>query len=97
MVLGVCTTTLVNWAREGRLTPLFTLGGRRRYLRTEVERVLAENAGTPEAQRMIADAVRLYDQGWNVRQVAGKFDVSYGAMYRLLKKHTTLRPRSSPR
>ena len=44
-------------------------------------------------QEMIADAVRLYDQGWSIRQVAEKFDCSYGAMRRILMKHTTLRNR----
>jgi transposase len=42
---------------------------------------------------MVADAVRLYDQGWSIRQVAEKFDCSYGAMRRILMKHTTLRNR----
>lgn len=50
--------------------------------------------GQSEAdEEMVADAVRLYDQGWSVRQVAEKFDCSYGAVRRILMKHTTLRNR----
>jgi transposase len=37
--------------------------------------------------------VRLYQQGWSIRQVAAKFDLSYGAMRRILQRHTTLRNR----
>jgi transposase len=39
------------------------------------------------------DAVRLYEQGWSIRQVADKFDTSYGATRRVLSRHTTLRIR----
>ncbi|MDN3352449.1 helix-turn-helix domain-containing protein [Actinomadura sp. DC4] len=30
------------------------------------------------------DVVRLYDQGWSIRRVAGKFGCSYGFVRRLL-------------
>nr|WP_285574370.1 helix-turn-helix domain-containing protein [Actinoallomurus iriomotensis] len=43
------------------------------------------------------DAARLYDQGWTIRQVAEKFDCSYGAMRRILQRHTTLRNRNGTR
>lgn len=42
---------------------------------------------------MVDDAARLYDQGWAIRQVAARFETSYGAMRRVLQNHTTLRPR----
>lgn len=41
---------------------------------------------------MAEDAARLYDQGWSIRQVGTKFGYDYGAMRRILRKHTTLRP-----
>lgn len=41
----------------------------------------------------VQDAVRLYEQGWTVRQVAEKFDCSHGAMSRVLGRHITLRNR----
>jgi transposase len=39
------------------------------------------------------DAVRLYNQGWSIRQVAEKFDCTYGVMRRILSKRTSLRGR----
>ncbi|MGI5224751.1 helix-turn-helix domain-containing protein [Actinoallomurus sp. CA-142502] len=93
-LFGVRTTTIARWAREGKLSPLRTPGGHRRYSRADIRRILAEEATPREAAQQIAeDAVRLYNQGWSIRQVAGKFDYSYGAMRRLLGKHVTLRNR----
>ncbi|MGI5233744.1 helix-turn-helix domain-containing protein [Actinoallomurus sp. CA-142502] len=93
-LFGVRTTTIARWAREGKLSPLRTPGGHRRYSRADIRRILAEEATPHEAERQLAeDAVRLYNQGWSIRQVAGKFDYSYGAMRRLLGKHVTLRNR----
>jgi len=48
---------------------------------------------TPERSQREADAVRLYDQGWSIRQVADQFGTSYGAMRRILARHVTLRSR----
>ncbi|GAA4484469.1 hypothetical protein GCM10023191_007670 [Actinoallomurus oryzae] len=93
-LFGVRTTTIARWAREGKLSPLRTPGGHRRYSRADIRRILAEEATPHEAEQQIAeDAVRLYAQGWSIRQVASKFDYSYGAMRRLLGKHVTLRNR----
>jgi excisionase family DNA binding protein len=91
-IFGVRTTTIARWSREGRLTPLRTPGGHRRYTRSEVRELLGR---APEpgglAQGAAEDAVRLYDQGWSIRQVAARFDTDYGTMRRLLRKRTTLR------
>lgn len=93
-LFGVRTTTIALWARKGKLTPLRTPGGHRRYSLQEIRRILSETPQPDETQRqMEEDAVRLYDQGWNIRQVAEKFDCSYGLMRRILKKHTMLRAR----
>lgn len=93
-LFGVRTTTIARWAREGKLSPLRTPGGHRRYSRAAVRQLLAEQADPHEVERQIAeDAARLYEQGWSIRQVAEKFDCSYGAMRRLLRKHVTLRNR----
>jgi hypothetical protein len=37
------------------------------------------------------ELVRLYEQGWSVRQVAEKFGYSYGVTRRILMRHTVLR------
>lgn len=93
-LFGVRTTTIARWARAGKLTPLRTPGGHRRYSRQDIQRLLAEATPTDEDVRQLAeDAARLYDQGWSIRQVADKFDYSYGAMRRLLGKHVTMRNR----
>ena len=41
-LFGVGTRAVRLWAEAGRLTTVTTLGGNRRYLRAEVERLLAE-------------------------------------------------------
>lgn len=40
-LLCVTTQTLRNWAEAGRLRPIRTAGGHRRYLRSEVETLAA--------------------------------------------------------
>lgn len=35
--------TVTRWAQSGKLSPLRTLGGHRRYRREEVERLLSES------------------------------------------------------
>jgi excisionase family DNA binding protein len=93
-LLGVRPTTIARWAREGRLTPLLTPGGHRRYRPAEIREVLGSTAGeSVEEQLMAEDAARLYEQGWNIRQVAARFDCSYGVMRRILKARVTLRAR----
>jgi excisionase family DNA binding protein len=95
-IFGVRTTTIARWARQGRLNPLRTPGGHRRYSREEISGVLEEDTEPGQEERLIAeDAVRLYDQGWSIRQVAERFDCSYGAMRRLLRKHIVLRNRGA--
>jgi predicted site-specific integrase-resolvase len=39
----VDTKTVTRWARSGRLTSIWTLGGHRRYLDSEVRRLLDES------------------------------------------------------
>jgi transposase len=82
-LFGVRTATIALWARNGKLTPVHTPGGHRRYGLQEIRRILNETAQPDETQRqMEEDAVRLYNEGWNIRQVAEKFDCSYGLMRR---------------
>jgi excisionase family DNA binding protein len=96
-LFGVRTTTIARWARDGRLDPIRTPGGHRRYSRASVRAVLAaEDTGpepTPEEKRMAEDAARLYAQGWSVRQVAERFGRGYTTMRRILQKQVTLRSR----
>jgi excisionase family DNA binding protein len=92
-LFGVRTTTIARWNRMGRLTATRTLGGHRRYARDEIYRVLSEMVQPDEVRHQLEeDAVRLYDQGWSIRQVAEKFNCSYGMMRRILKRRTVLRP-----
>jgi excisionase family DNA binding protein len=95
-LFGVRPTTIARWSRTGKLTPLFTPGGHRRYSRAALRALLGQETPERTAERMIAeDAARLYDQGWNIRQVAQKFGTSYGVMRRILRGQTTLRARGS--
>ncbi|TQL95954.1 hypothetical protein FB559_1466 [Actinoallomurus bryophytorum] len=56
--------------------------------------MLTKDAAPDQVEHQLAeDAARLYDQGWSIRQVADKFDYNYGAMRRILRKHTTLSTR----
>jgi transposase len=91
-MFGVRPTTIARWAREGKISPLLTPGGHRRYDSAEIRKMLAPSEPTVK-DSMTADAVRLYEQGWSIRQVADRFGATYGAMRRLLKTHTTLRHR----
>lgn len=91
-MFGVRTTTIARWAREGRLAPMLTPGGHRRYRVADIRTLLA-TAETGVDPVMVADAVRLYEQGLTVRQVAARFERGYGTMRRLLQGHTTLRHR----
>ncbi|GLY78504.1 hypothetical protein Airi01_067710 [Actinoallomurus iriomotensis] len=93
---GVSVATLAVWARTGKLTPnVLTPGGHRRYRLADIRAFLQSTTTPKEAdqEQLEVDAVRLYDQGWSIRQVADKFDYSYGTMRRILLKRTTLRRR----
>jgi excisionase family DNA binding protein len=93
-LFGVRTPTIARWAREGRLTALLTPGGHRRYSRAAIQRLVEEETTPREAEQQLAqDAARLYDQGWSIRQVAERFECSYGVMRRLLSGQIGLRPR----
>jgi hypothetical protein len=100
-MLGVRTTTIARWARDGLIkSTVQTPGGHRRYRRADV-RAAQQATGTSEEleseqRRMTQDAVRLYEQGWPIRRVAEQFDMGYGPMRRILSKHTPLRSRGGP-
>jgi excisionase family DNA binding protein len=89
-LLGVRTATIARWSRQGRLSPLLTPGGHRRYTRASVLAVLEEEPATPA---MAEDAARLYEQGWSIRQVAQRFGCEYGVMRRILRRQVPLRAR----
>jgi transposase len=92
-LFGVRPATIARWARMGRLQPLLTPGGHRRYRASDVRELLGIEETPVEQQQFEKDAVRLYDQGWSVRQVADRFESTYGSMRRILARRTTLRPR----
>jgi excisionase family DNA binding protein len=93
-VFGVNAATIGTWARAGRLVFTRTPGGHRRYRWADIRTLLTER--DPVQVQLEEDAVRLYQQGWTIRQVAEKFGYSYGGMRRILTRRTTLRPRSTP-
>jgi Helix-turn-helix domain len=88
----VRTPTIARWAREGRLAPMLTPGGHRRYRLADIRTLLTTTEASADPV-MVTDAVRLYEQGWSIRQVAARFDTGYGVMRRILRNHTTLRNR----
>jgi excisionase family DNA binding protein len=88
-IFGVRTSTIARWARDGKLTPLRTPGGHRRYVRSAIRDALSED---PDPE-FVEDAVRLYNEGWSIRQVAERFECGYGVMRRILSAHVTLRNR----
>ena len=45
-MLHVSPKTVSRWAKEGRLPHLSTLGGHRRFPASEIERLMAELAGS---------------------------------------------------
>jgi excisionase family DNA binding protein len=92
-VFGVRTTSIARWAREGRITAVFTPGGHRRYRRADVQALLDADAAAASPADREQDAVRLYEMGWSIRRVAQEFGMSYGAMRRLLIRHVRLRNR----
>jgi len=96
-IFGVRTTTIARWAREGRLSPLLTPGGHRRYRRAAILRLLAADQPAPEETLLAQDAARLYEQGWSIRQVAERFGCGYGVMRRLLAAQVRLRDRGGYR
>jgi hypothetical protein len=93
---GVNVATIGVWARTGRLkNDVTTPGGHRRYRVADVRALLESLTAPvdPEQEQLETDAVRLYQQGWSIRQVADKFNYSYTAMRRILLRRTALRPR----
>jgi excisionase family DNA binding protein len=90
--LGVAVPTLALWARTGRLPATYTPGGHRRYRLSDVQTLLAQRGRErPEPKNWESDAVRLYEEGWSIRQVAQRFECDYGTMRRVLIRGTTLR------
>lgn len=90
-MLGICAPTLARWEREEKISALFTPGGHRRYLLSEVRALLGVRAEPPDVRQMEEDAARLYLQGWTIVQIAEKFDRTYNQMRRILMKHVTMR------
>lgn len=93
-MFGVRVATVARWVREGKLSPLYTPGGHRRYRLRDIRAALRTDGIGPDGSQMEEDAARLYLQGWSIRQVAEKFDCGYGPMRRILIKRVTLRPRT---
>jgi AraC-like DNA-binding protein len=94
-MFGVSVSTLGIWARSGALPFVPTPGGHRRYRNDDVKKLLEDRQPDEDLVRMEMeeDAVRLYKEGWSIRQVAQRFECSYGTMRRILARHTALRER----
>ncbi|MGH3375949.1 MAG: helix-turn-helix domain-containing protein, partial [Actinoallomurus sp.] len=95
---GVSAVTVGRWARTEVLKPFATtLGGQRRFRRVDVHHLQESNGHGLARQQLEEDAVRLYDQGRTIRQVAEKLDISYGVMRRiLLRRHAVRHPSQRP-
>ena len=66
--LGVTTQTLRKWDKSGKLTPVRTLGGHRRYLRSDVDRVLTGMTdGNVKVVELLEEALR-YTRDDTVKQ-----------------------------
>jgi hypothetical protein len=70
-----------------------TPGGHRRYRPSDIRPLLEVAGPSADQEQLEQDAVRMYDQGWSIRQVADRFDMTYGTMRRILSRQTTLRTR----
>ena len=94
-MFGVTVSTLALWARDGALPFVSTPGGHRRYRRDDVQELLDDRQPQtdPVRMEMEKDAVRLYNEGWSIRQVARRFGCGYGAIHRILARHSALRER----
>jgi excisionase family DNA binding protein len=95
-ICGVGPVTVGRWARDGVLKAFTTTpGGQRRFRRADVQALVqaAEYGISPERRQLEEDAIRLYDQGWSIRQVAERFDTTYGVMRRILLRRTRVRTR----
>ena len=51
---GVASPTVTRWSRDGKLTSVRTPGGHRRYIRCEVEALLAGRPLTEDETAMLA-------------------------------------------
>ncbi|MDN3351353.1 helix-turn-helix domain-containing protein [Actinomadura sp. DC4] len=74
--LGVTVTTLSRWARNDLLPAAYTPGGHRRYRLADIQTLRAERER--RAEEWESDAVRLYEQGCSIREVARHFDCTAG-------------------
>ncbi len=45
--LGVTPNTVTRWSRAGKIAAIQTMGGHRRFRRSEIERILLESSGQP--------------------------------------------------
>jgi excisionase family DNA binding protein len=49
--MHVSPKTILRWANQGRIPYIITLGGHRRFLRSDVDSILAEMHGAPAAEQ----------------------------------------------
>lgn len=64
-ILGVTMQTLRKWDKCGKLTPTHTLGGHRRYRRTDVDRIVTGMTdNSPKAIELLNEALSyIHDSG----------------------------------
>lgn len=75
-ILGVCGRTLKRWDNEGKITALRSVGGHRRYLESDVQKILGENE-EPSRKKIIYARVSSHSQKEDlerqVKYLEGKF------------------------
>jgi excisionase family DNA binding protein len=88
-LFNVRTTTVARWETEGHIDALFTPGGHRRYRLSDALALKKANEepALDKYSDIAEDAVRLYNEGWNIRQVASRFNLSYITMHRILERN----------
>ena len=67
-ILGVTTQTLRKWDKSGKLIPVRTIGGHRRYLKKDVDRVFTGMTdGNVKVIELLGEAL-MYTRDESIRQ-----------------------------
>lgn len=94
---GAPQSTVSNWIRSERLPYKVYERNTRRYKVADIKaidwpngpRSMKGRKGTPggPALELGPEPIRLYEEGWGIRRLAKKFDVSFGGMHAYLRRH----------
>lgn len=99
-IYSICRRTLINWEKEGLITPLRTPKGRRRYKKEDIEKLLGMIKEKPKPTVVLYARVstknqirRLEEyaksQGWQyevISEIASKVDENRRGLLKLLNR-----------